>query len=379
MSARPIDPPATLGVLGGGQLGMYFVQAARDMGYRTAVLDPDPNAPASRDADLVIAAGFDDPHGLDRLAQECAVVTAEFENPPATSLVHLSRSTLVRPGAHAFAIAQDRRAEKTFLAERGLPTVGFAVVNVREDMERVSPPESGAILKTARLGYDGKGQIRLAPGCRAHDLIDAWQALGAVPCVLEEMVPLDREISVIVANSLHNETATYPVTENVHVDGILDTSTAPYTGPEQRLAVEFGVRIARDLDYVGVLGVEMFVSNGRLLVNEIAPRPHNSGHWTLDAARTSQFAQHVLMVCGHAPAPPEMTVPSVAMVNLLGDLWQKDGSAHDFAAMERMSGSRLHLYGKDDPLPRRKMGHLTVTADDVSTALLALSPWRRRQ
>lgn len=362
MSMRPVTPPATLGVLGGGQLGRYLVMAARTMGYRTMLLEPDAAAPAGRVADIHLVAAYDDGDALARLAAECAVVTTEFENPPAAALDLLSRHTLVRPGPHAIAIAQDRRTEKRFLAEHGFPTAPFAVVEGATDLTTtdIGLP---AIMKTARLGYDGKGQVGVAD---RDELTAAWVGLGEVPCVVEQRLVLERELSVVLARSTHGETAAFAVTENVHVGGVLDVSTAPAGGPFADAATELAVAVADALDYVGVLGVELFVVDGRLLVNELAPRPHNSGHWTLDAARTSQFEQQVRAVCGLPLGDPTMTVPAVAMVNLLGDLWA--AGTPDWSAMLADPQTHLHLYGKHEARPGRKMGHLTVTASTTSAA-----------
>jgi 5-(carboxyamino)imidazole ribonucleotide synthase len=365
MSLRPVLPPATLGVLGGGQLGRYLVMAARTMGYRTMVLEPDPAAPAGRVADVHLVAAYDDADALARVAAECDVVTTEFENPPAAALDLLGRHALVRPGAHAIAIAQDRRAEKHFLTEHGFPTAPFAVVESAADLATI---EVGvpAIVKTARLGYDGKGQVSVAD---RSELATAWRQLGEVPCVVEQRLVLERELSVVIARSTHAETAAFAVTENVHVGGILDVSIAPAGGELADAATELAVAVAGALDYVGVLGVELFVVDGRLVVNELAPRPHNSGHWTLDAARTSQFEQQVRAVCGLPLGDPTMTAPAVAMVNLLGDLW--DAGTPDWSAMLADAQAHLHLYGKHEARPGRKMGHLTVTAATTGAAAAA--------
>lgn len=365
MSMRPVVPPATLGVLGGGQLGRYLVLAASTMGYRTVVLEPDAAAPAGRVADVHLVAAYDDTGALARLAAECDVVTTEFESPPAAALGLLGRQALVRPGAHAIAIAQDRRAEKRFLAEHGFPTAPFAVVESADDLTTVAVAMP-AIVKTARLGYDGKGQVRVAD---LDELAAAWRQLGEVPCVVEQRLVLERELSVVLARSTHAETAAFAVTENVHVGGILDISTAPAGGDLADAATRLAVAVADALDYVGVLGVELFVVDGRLLVNELAPRPHNSGHWTLDAARTSQFEQQVRAVCGLPLGDPTMTVPAVAMVNLLGDLWGT--GTPDWSAMLADPQAHLHLYGKREARPGRKMGHLTVTAATTGAAAAA--------
>jgi 5-(carboxyamino)imidazole ribonucleotide synthase len=380
-----IVPPATIGVLGGGQLGRYTLMAARAMGYRTAVLDPDPLAPAGAVADSFLVAPFDDDLALRSLGSISAVITAEFENPPVESLRLLAAHTCMRPSPDAIAVAQDRRQEKRFLEAHGFPVAPYVIVEHEPDTApelqpgrlatdvdtlSVGPIEGLAILKTARLGYDGKGQL---PVGSLGDLSAAWSRLGSVPCVLEERLRLDRELSVVVARTVDGTTVVYDVAENVHVDGILDLSVVParvaaaVAADAQQMAID----IACALDYVGVLAVELFVVGNRLVVNELAPRPHNSGHWTLDAARTSQFEQQVRAACGVALGGVERTAPGVAMVNLLGDLWA-DGEPNWTEVLSR-SDAHLHLYGKAQPRPGRKMGHLTVTgasADDAAGAAL---------
>lgn len=349
-----ITPPATLGILGGGQLGRYFVMAARTMGYRTIVLEPDPHAPAGRIADEHLVAAFGDEAALQHLAAECAVVTTEFENPPAAAMEWLSNHTVVRPSPLAVAIAQDRRAEKAFLREAGIPTAPFSLIETDDDVIAAADFQYPAILKTARMGYDGKGQIATASN---DELAAAWAQLDRQPCVLEQRLHLDDEISVVMARGVSGQTAIYPVAHNTHVDGILDCTIVPFSAPG---ATDLAGEIAAALDYIGVLAVEMFIVDGRLLVNELAPRPHNSGHWTLDGARTSQFEQQVRAVCGVGLGDPSQSAPAVAMVNLLGDLWT-DGEPVWSAALAHPASS-LHLYGKETARPGRKMGHLTVTA-----------------
>jgi 5-(carboxyamino)imidazole ribonucleotide synthase len=370
--AGVIVPPATIGMLGGGQLGRYSIVAARLMGYGTVVLDPDPDAPAGKVADTHLVAPYDDPAALDALAATCAVVTTEFENPPAAALERLARDTLVAPNPAAVAVAQDRIAEKRFLAGIGVATAPWVAAGPDGADGEVGFP---AIVKTARLGYDGKGQV---PVDDADAVASALAELG-VPCVIEQRVPLDLEISVIVARAADGRHATYPLAENRHVNGILDLSVVPARVPDDlaREASALALQIAGALDYVGVLAVEMFVSEGRLLVNELAPRPHNSGHWTLDGALTSQFEQQVRAVCGLALGPTSLVrgdgIGAAAMVNLLGDLWADGEPAWDRALTT--AGSTLHLYGKREARPGRKMGHLTVlaaTADDAAERAIAL-------
>jgi 5-(carboxyamino)imidazole ribonucleotide synthase len=355
-----IAPPATLGILGGGQLGRYFVMAARIMGYGTMVLEPDPDAPAGRVADRHLVAAYDDPAALAEMAATCAVVTTEFENPPAATMEWLAAHTIVRPSPAAVAIVQDRRLEKAFLTDAGVPTAPYRVIETDADVLAAQHASFPAILKTARMGYDGKGQITVAS---PDALVAAWAQLDGQPCVLEQRLDLDSEVSVVLARSVEGRTAVYPVAANTHVGGILDCTLVPVDAPG---AEELACRIATALDYVGVLAVEMFVADGRLLVNELAPRPHNSGHWTLDGARTSQFEQQVRAVCGVGLGDTSLTVPATAMVNVLGDRWA-DGEP-DWACVFADPAASLHLYGKREARPGRKMGHITVTAESAGEA-----------
>jgi 5-(carboxyamino)imidazole ribonucleotide synthase len=348
------------------------------MGYRTVVLEPDPHAPAAAVADVHLIAAYDDPVALGELAAQCAVVTTEFENPPAAALEQLAATTLVRPSPAAIAIAQDRRTEKRFLAGIGAPLAPFAIIETAADLLRhgvVFP----AILKTARLGYDGKGQVPVADEAQ---LLAAWSELGEVACVLEQRMPLEREVSVVLGRSPDGMTAAYPVADNTHANGILDLTVVPAgdLGALADEATRLSLAIAEALDYTGVLAVEMFVVGGSLVVNELAPRPHNSGHWTLDAATTSQFEQQVRAVCGLRLGDASLAVPAVAMVNLLGDLWLH--GEPDWFASTDAAGAHLHLYGKVEPRSGRKMGHLTVTAsaaDDAAGLALACREHARRR
>ena len=372
----PIGPPATIGMLGGGQLGRYALMAARVMGFRTIVLEPDPEAPAGAVADEHLVADYDDPEALARLAQVCSVVTTEFENPPAEAMAVLARSVRVAPSSTTVGIAQDRGLEKEFLSSVGVPVGPFARVDAAVLGVGVDSPEEFArddclpgLLKTNRGGYDGKGQRAVDD----HDgLWGAWRAFDGVDCVLERRLSLLTEVSVIVARTADGSVTTYPVAENQHVDGILDVTVVPARIDPVLAdrAVGLAMTVADALGYVGVLAVEMFVVDGEagpdLLVNEIAPRPHNSGHWTLDGARTDQFAQQVRAVCGLSLGDTSMTAGGVAMVNLLGDLWA--GGEPDWTAALAEPSARLHLYGKSTARPSRKMGHLTVVDDDPGSA-----------
>ena len=365
MTPKPIVPPATLGILGGGQLGRYAVMAAASMGYRTIVLDPDPSAPAGVLAHEHLVAAYDDPDALRRLAFDCDAVTTEFENPPANALEELAATVVVAPSPAAVRIAQYRVAEKAFLVENGFPVGRYQILEGDDPKVDASLVDAGAIVKTARLGYDGKGQ---RPVAGVAETLAAWAELGGVACVIEERLALQTELSVIVGRTATGDVEAWPVAENTHVDGILDLSVVPAAVPAKLAdrAVGVAMAIADALDYVGVLAVELFVVDGELLVNELAPRPHNSGHWTLDASVTSQYEQQVRAVCGLGLGSTAMTAPAIAMVNLLGDLWE--GGDPDWAVVLADPNAKLHLYGKSEARPGRKMGHLTVTARGTTAA-----------
>ncbi len=362
-----ILPGATVGVLGGGQLGRMFTLQARSMGYRVVVLDPDPQSPAGVVADRHVRAPYADESALTELSRSCAAITTEFENVPAAALEQLSRSAIVRPPVSAVATAQDRIAEKTFFRRHGLATAEFRAVRSSQELgDALAAIQKPALLKTSRLGYDGKGQAQVSSEA---DAIRAFEQFKGVPCILEERVELERELSVIVARGSDGEMACFPPAENRHHQGILETSVAPARVSEAltREARELATAVAEAMAYVGVLGVELFVTRvGKLLVNEMAPRPHNSGHYTMDACSADQFEQQLRALCGLPLAQPWLLSP-VAMINLLGDLWQA-GEPRWYEALRR-PGVRLHLYGKAEPRPGRKMGHLNCLAADPDRAL----------
>jgi 5-(carboxyamino)imidazole ribonucleotide synthase len=362
-----ILPGATVGVLGGGQLGRMFTLKARSMGYRVVVLDPDPQSPAGAVADRQIRAPYDDERALGELSACCAAITTEFENVPATALERLARASLVRPPIGAVATAQDRIAEKTFLRTHRFATAPFQPVRSRQElMAALAEIPLPALLKTSRLGYDGKGQATVE---NQADALRAFERFGEVPCVLEQRVELDCELSVILARGADGDIAAFPVAENRHRDGILETSVVPARISEKMAhqARELAMAIAEAMQYVGVLGVELFVARGgQLLVNEMAPRPHNSGHYTMDACSADQFEQQLRTLCGLPLARPWLMSP-VAMINLLGDLWSHGEPRWEEAL--RRPGVRLHLYGKVEPRPGRKMGHLNCLAADSHGAL----------
>lgn len=361
-----ILPPATLGMLGGGQLGRFFVMAAHELGYRVVVLDPDPQSPAGRIADQHLVAAYDDPEALNRIAESCVAATTEFENVPAGSLAYLSKFMPVRPGADAVAICQNRSAEKGFLRQHGFPHAPYADIRAEADLAQADAGLFPGILKVARFGYDGKGQARVAT--RAEALL-AFRQLKQEPCVLEQKLSLDYEVSVVLTRDESGGVKCLPTAENSHRHGILDVSIVParMTGCMAGDAQELAEGIAREMAYVGTLGVEFFIVRGQLLVNEMASRPHNSGHYSIDACVTNQFEQQVRALTGLPLGDPAAHSAAV-MVNLLGDLWylQDPHRSHEphWAQLLAVPGLKLHLYGKHHARPGRKMGHFTVLGSD---------------
>ena len=409
MSLKPLLPgatsdrgqPITLGVMGGGQLGRMFVQAAQAMGYFTAVLDPDPASPAGLISHHHIQTAYGDPAGLAQLAQLCDAITTEFENVPAPALCELAKSRPVAPSADCVAVAQDRLLEKAHFIQcapiSGVSPAPYAGIGSADQLAAVGDELLPGILKTARLGYDGKGQIRVK---NRAELAAAWAQLGGVACVLEKMLPLQSECSVLVARGADGQTVCFPVQANTHHDGIL-AITEVFAGavPAElaQRAQASTVALAQHLNYVGVLCVEYFVvDNGAggsdLIVNEMAPRPHNSGHYTQNACDISQFEAQVRAVAGLPLNTPRQHSPSL-MINLLGDAWfapngqRTQASAQPVSppwdAVLALSGTHLHLYGKTSARPGRKMVHLNITGDSVAQvretasralALLGLPP-----
>ena len=365
-----VQPGDWLGLLGGGQLGRMFCMAAQSIGYKVCVLDPDADSPAGAVADHHLKADYLDPPALDWLAGRCKAVTTEFENVPARGLELMAQQCLVAPSARAVAIAQDRVAEKRFVDSVGIPVAPHRVVTRVDDLHELPATLFPAILKTARLGYDGKGQAVVAD---AHEARNAFDRMGQVSCVLERKLHLRQEVSCIVCRGQDGATATFPVAENEHRHGILAVSIVPARVlPEvEQQARALATRIAQALDYVGVLCVEFFVlDDGRLVVNEIAPRPHNSGHYSLDACVTSQFEQQARILAG-LPLGDTSAFGAVVMLNLLGELWFDGGVRREppWAELLRDPRARLHLYGKREPRPGRKMGHVTLVADSRDHAI----------
>jgi 5-(carboxyamino)imidazole ribonucleotide synthase len=362
---KPVPPGAWLGLLGGGQLGRMFCMAAQSLGYRVLVLDPGSDSPAGAVADAHLQADYLDDAALAELGRRCAAITTEFENVPAEALERLAAHCVVSPAAASVAVAQDRAKEKRFLAGIGLDTAPFAVIESAADLDRAGAALYPGILKRARFGYDGKGQARVANLAEARA---AFEALGGAPCVLEQRLDLDLELSCVVARGFDGAVRAFPVAENVHAEGILDVSMVPARVPPALAdAVQDAtVRAAEALDYRGVLCVEYFVVRGdRLFANEIAPRPHNSGHYTIDGCITSQFEQQARVMCGLPLGDTAAHSPSV-MVNLLGDLWA--AGEPDWTRVLANPRAKLHLYGKTEARPGRKMGHYTVLAHSVEQA-----------
>lgn len=377
-----IMPGSMLGLLGGGQLGRMFIMAARSMGYRVTVLDPANNSPSSSIADRHLAADYLDGDALRELGSTCAGITTEFENVPAEALRTLAEYCVVSPPPSSVAVAQNRILEKKFLTTHGFEVAPYKVIHNPDNSHNLDGTASQAhpqelsglfpgILKVSRLGYDGKGQALVN---NAAELQSAFTAMNREPCVLEKRMSLESEISVIVARAFNGEVATFPVPENQHRHGILDISIVPARVSPAIIqnAREIAVQVAEKLDYWGVLCVEFFVLPGeKLLINEVAPRPHNSGHYTIDACTTSQFEQQVRILCG-IPLGSAAMCGAAVMVNLLGDLWGQ--GEPEWEQVLRHPNVKLHLYGKLAARPGRKMGHYTVLGDSVEAALeLALN------
>ena len=394
---KPLLPGSTLGVLGGGQLGRMWVHTAQRMGYRTAVLDPDAQSPAGLVSHHHIHTDYLDAAGLQQLAAVCQAVTTEFENVPADALAQLAVTLPVSPAASAVAVAQDRAREKAHFVKCGVPVAPYVVMDTAEQLADLWADAANAavidnllpgILKTSRMGYDGKGQLRV----RTRDELNAgWAKLGSVPCVLEKMLPLTSECSVIVARGRDGATVNLPVQRNLHREGILAV-TEVFEGnvPEAlaHQAITAAKAVAQALNYVGVLCVEFFVlANGELVVNEIAPRPHNSGHYSQDACDVSQFELQVRTMADLPLTQPRLHSPAV-MLNLLGDLWFANANAEQvepaWHQVLALPGTHLHLYGKREARVGRKMGHLNITAATPQAAravaqqaavLLGLAPF----
>ncbi|MDG2223452.1 MAG: 5-(carboxyamino)imidazole ribonucleotide synthase [Rubripirellula sp.] len=356
-------PGSTVGMVGGGQLGRMFAMAASTMGYDVVVFCDTPDDPAAQVAHRHVIGPLGDHDTIDRFAEQCDVISLEFENIPAETIARCSRFAPTYPAASVLATAQDRVREKTTFQSAGLPVTPFAHVSDRESLldaaERIGWP---LVLKTARSGYDGKGQHKLESADQADDVpwheCDHW--------VAEKFISFEKEVSVVVARSPNGETQCFPVFENEHANHILDVTTLPasLTAAVSEQAIRVATSAAEALDVIGLLCVEFFVSGDRVMINEVAPRPHNSAHLTIEACETSQFEQHVRAICNLPLGSTSMKCPAAAMANLLGDCWGDEGQTPNWDRLLEKKGVRLHLYGKRMPKPARKMGHLTVTGSD---------------
>ncbi|HUG57383.1 MAG TPA: 5-(carboxyamino)imidazole ribonucleotide synthase [Candidimonas sp.] len=368
----PIMPGGWLGMIGGGQLGRMYCHAAQSLGYKVAVLDPDPHSPAGAVSDMHIQAAYDDQAGLKALSDRCKSITTEFENVPAQSLQTLAQASSVRPAGQAVAIVQDRIREKAFIKSTGVPVAPYAAVLTLEDLASAPDALFPGILKAARLGYDGKGQARVS---NREQALQAFAEFGGAACVLEALLPLASELSVVMARGADGQTAFYPSAQNEHRDGILAVSVVDAQASGQSVAsqaAKAAQAIAEGLQYVGVLCVEFFVlQDGSLIVNEIAPRPHNSGHYTMNASVSSQFEQQVRVTAG-LPLGSTASLCSVVMLNILGDVWfdpvTGDKREPDWSAVLAVPGAKLHLYGKADARRGRKMGHVNVLGSSLAEA-----------
>jgi len=387
MTTSFVAPGATLGVMGGGQLGRMFVHAAQQMGYATAVLDPDAASPAGLVSHQHVQADYLSDEGLAQLAQVAVAITTEFENVPAAALRRLGTQRPVAPSGDAVATCQDRALEKAHFVACGVPCAPHALIETAAQLAAIDGALLPGVLKTARLGYDGKGQVRVGD---REQLGTAWASLGRVGCVLEKMLPLAYEVSVIVARGASGEVVHFPLQQNLHREGILAVTQVPapdVTTAVQQQAVAAAEKIASTLGYVGVLCVEFFVlQDGSLVANEMAPRPHNSGHYTIDACDLSQFDLQVRTLVS-APLSAPRLHSSAVMLNLMGDLWFRQGeleTAPPWDQVLALPGAHLHLYGKTSARKGRKMGHLTFTAATPQQAreaalqaaeLLGLAAW----
>jgi len=359
---KVINPPEFLGILGGGQLGQFFTIAAQKMGYSVVVFDPDKQSPAGKIAEKHICKPYNDLKALDELKASCSAVTTEFENVPAETLKYLEKDIIVRPNSKAISIAQNRIKEKDFLKNSEMPIGTYVVIDSIESINNINEKLSifPGILKIAEFGYDGKGQIHVD---NKTELEAAFKTFKSVPCTLELKLNLDSEFSIVLARSVDGEFIEYPPIHNIHNSGILEFSSVPNVSYDfnDKFYVNLTKRIASELSYIGVMAVEWFIADGNFFVNEIAPRPHNSGHFSIDACVYNQFDQQVLALTGNKLKQPEVEFPRSVMLNILGDLWFRDGAQKEpkFEVIAGL-GVNLHLYGKTEPRIGRKMGHITI-------------------
>jgi len=359
-----------LGILGGGQLGRFFVISAQKMGYKVTVLDPDKNSPAGRIADIHLCASYKDTSALDSIKKTCVAVTTEFENIPATTLEYLETDIIVRPSSKAVSVVQNRIHEKAFFKDNHFPVGPFIVITDIESLNLATNDIYPAILKIAQFGYDGKGQAHVN---NRKELEHAFDGFNRKPCVLEKKLLLEVEVSVVLARASNSKKVNFPVIENQHISGILDISIVPARVSNSLCmdAIHYAELIASKLNYIGVMAIEFFISNGKIYVNEVAPRPHNSGHHSLDSCDFDQFDQQVFALTDTPLNNPKL-ITNAVMVNLLGDIWFKNGKLNPprFDIFEGSSNEVLHIYGKSEARPGRKMGHFTVLGNDTEGILM---------
>ena len=371
-----IIPPQCLGIMGGGQLGRMFAIAAKQMGYKVAVLDPDSNCPAQHFADFFINTAYTDQAGLDQLAQIAAVISTEFENVPAESLKYLQQFVAVYPDAQAVSITQNRILEKQFFNANNVATTAYYAISTLDDISSINLNVFPAILKTTTQGYDGKGQM---PVANPTELTHAFKALAHAPYILEKLVDLKLEVSVIVARNAKG-TIAYPVVENIHKNGILELTIAPARIEPQLTdkVTQMALHIINKLDYIGILAIEFFITHdGQILANEMAPRPHNSGHYTIDACATSQFEQQIRAIC-NLQLGQTTTHEHAIMLGLLGDIWPSNCTQPAWdKILTKYANLKLHLYEKLEARPGRKMGHITVTGNDIEQLYTQINEIKR--
>jgi len=356
-------PYQTIGIIGGGQLARMMCLAAKAMGYNVAVLDPTPNCPCGQVADTEITAAYNDLKAIKKLAAISDVITYEFENIDYDALTWLEENAYLPQGSNVLKVSQHRYLEKKTISEMGIRVADFCLIECAEDLEKnITYP---SVLKTTMGGYDGKGQIVLRSEA---DLPKAKEQAAQRECILEKFVPFSKEVSVIVARSTTGETKVFPVSENIHVNNILHQSIVParISAEVEREAIEYAHKISENLDAIGIIGIEMFVVDNHIIINEIAPRPHNSGHYTIDACVTSQFEQHIRAVCGLPLGDTTLHTP-VVMVNILGDHMDKQNMSNLAPYITLLPNGKIHLYGKADAVDKRKMGHINLLGDIEKT------------
>ena len=359
-----------IGILGGGQLGRFFVISAQKMGYKVTVLDPDKNSPAGRIADIHLCASYNDTEALDSIKKTCVAVTIEFENIPATTLEYLEKYLIVRPSSKAVSVVQNRIHEKAFFKNNHFPIGPFVVISNVESLALVTNDMYPAILKVAQFGYDGKGQAHVN---NRNELEHAFAGFDCKPCVLERKLSLEAEVSVVLARGSNGKIVNFPVIENQHISGILDISIVPARVRNSLCmeAIHYAELIASKLNYIGVMAIEFFISNEKIYINEVAPRPHNSGHQTIDSCDFDQFDQQIFALTNTPLKNPKL-ITNAVMVNLLGDIWFKNGKlkSPNLDLFKDSSEEVLHIYGKSEARLGRKMGHFTVIGNDPESILM---------